>query len=41
MAEVDPEIKYTAHHQWLRLLDDHSVRVGITNIAQEAATRAR
>ncbi|MGW4490101.1 glycine cleavage system protein GcvH [Amycolatopsis sp. NPDC004368] len=36
MPEVDPEVKYTAQHQWLRLLENGSGRVGITDFAQES-----
>lgn len=35
MSEVPSELKYTAEHEWVRL-GDASVRVGITDYAQEA-----
>ena len=36
MSEVPGELKYTRDHEWLRLEDDGTVTVGITDHAQEA-----
>lgn len=30
------DLRYTAEHEWLRLADDGTARVGITSFAQEA-----
>ncbi len=30
------DVKYTAEHEWVRELDDDTVRVGITDFAQDA-----
>jgi glycine cleavage system H protein len=35
MSEVPSELKYTKSHEWLRVEDDGSVTVGITDHAQE------
>ncbi|MFQ5634183.1 MAG: glycine cleavage system protein GcvH [Gammaproteobacteria bacterium] len=36
MSEVPQNLKYTSDHEWVRLEDDGSVVVGITDHAQEA-----
>ena len=36
MSNVPGELKYTRDHEWVQLLDDGTVRVGITDHAQAA-----
>ena len=36
MSDVPDELKYTAEHEWVRPGDGDTVRVGITDYAQEA-----
>ena len=36
MSEVPSELKYTKSHEWLRVEDDGSITVGITEHAQDA-----
>lgn len=36
MSEVPENLKYTSEHEWVRLEDDGSIVVGITDHAQEA-----
>ena len=36
MSEVPDNLRYTSDHEWVRLEDDGSVVVGITDHAQEA-----
>ncbi|MEM9172298.1 MAG: glycine cleavage system protein GcvH [Pseudomonadota bacterium] len=36
MSEIPGDLRYTEDHEWLRLEDDGSVVVGITEHAQEA-----
>ena len=36
MGEIPGDLKYTEEHEWLRLENDGSVVVGITEHAQEA-----
>lgn len=36
MSELPGDLKYTEEHEWLRIEDDGSVTVGITEHAQEA-----
>ncbi len=36
MSEVPSELKYTRSHEWLRMEDDGSITVGITEHAQQA-----
>jgi glycine cleavage system H protein len=36
MSKVPAELKYTDTHEWIRLEDDGSVAIGITDHAQEA-----
>lgn len=33
---VPQDLRYTAEHEWVRVLDDRRVRVGITDYAQDA-----
>jgi len=33
---IPEDLKYTAEHEWVRSLDDGTVRVGITHYAQDA-----
>ncbi|MEE9158341.1 MAG: glycine cleavage system protein GcvH [Gammaproteobacteria bacterium] len=35
MGNVTNELKYTSSHEWAQLLEDGTIRVGITNYAQE------
>jgi len=36
MSDVPPDLKYTAEHEWVRTGEGASVRIGITDYAQEA-----
>lgn len=36
MSEVPEDLKYTSDHEWLRLMEDETVLVGITDHAQDA-----
>jgi glycine cleavage system H protein len=36
MSEVPTELRYTSSHEWVRLEDDGTVTVGVTDHAQEA-----
>ena len=36
MSEIPGNLKYTSEHEWVRLEDDGSVVIGITDHAQEA-----
>ena len=36
MSEIPEDLKYTADHEWVRLGNDSTVRVGITDFAQSA-----
>ena len=36
MSEIPPDLHYTAEHEWIRRTADDTVRVGITDFAQEA-----
>ena len=36
MSEVPAHLKYSQEHEWVRLEDDGSVVIGITDHAQEA-----
>ena len=36
MAEVPDELSYTAEHEWVQHRDDGTLRVGITDYAQQA-----
>ena len=35
MSHIPPELKYVNTHEWLAVLDDGTVKVGITDHAQE------
>ncbi|MGH8659638.1 MAG: glycine cleavage system protein GcvH [Gammaproteobacteria bacterium] len=35
MSEIPEELKYTCSHEWVQVQDDGSVRVGITDYAQQ------
>lgn len=34
MSHIPEDLKYTEEHEWVRVLDDHRVEVGITDFAQ-------
>ena len=36
MSEIPPDLHYTAEHEWIRRTGDDTVRVGITDFAQQA-----
>ena len=36
MSEIPENLKYTSEHEWVRLEDDGSVVIGLTDHAQEA-----
>jgi glycine cleavage system H protein len=36
MSEIPDDLKYTKNHEWVRIEDDGSLTVGITDHAQEA-----
>jgi len=36
MAEIPPDLRYTAEHEWARLTADNTVRIGITDYAQNS-----
>jgi glycine cleavage system H protein len=36
MAEIPPELCYTADHEWARLTEGRTVRIGITDYAQKS-----
>jgi glycine cleavage system H protein len=36
MSNIPEELKYTSSHEWIKLLSDGTVRVGITDHAQTA-----
>ncbi|WP_019673351.1 glycine cleavage system protein GcvH [Psychrobacter lutiphocae] len=36
MSNIPSELKYVASHEWLRLEDDGTITIGITDHAQEA-----
>ncbi len=36
MSEIPPDLHYTAEHEWIRRTGDGTVRVGITDFAQQA-----
>lgn len=35
MSDLPSELQYTATHEWIRVEDDHSVTIGITDHAQD------
>mgnify|MGYP006295606713 CR=1 FL=1 len=36
MANIPSDLKYTAEHEWVAVIDDITVRFGITDYAQDA-----
>ncbi|KBZ62004.1 glycine cleavage system H protein [Mycobacterium [tuberculosis] TKK-01-0051] len=36
MSDIQPDLRYTAEHEWVRRSGDDTVRVGITDFAQSA-----
>ena len=36
MSEIPTDVRYTSSHEWVRLEDDGTVTIGITDHAQEA-----
>ncbi|MBU6347179.1 MAG: glycine cleavage system protein GcvH [Actinomycetales bacterium] len=36
MANIPQDLKYTAEHEWVSVVDDTTVRFGITDYAQDA-----
>ena len=36
MSEIPESLKYTAEHEWVQLIDDTTIRFGITDHAQDA-----
>ena len=36
MSNIPAELKYTAEHEWVSIVDAHTVRFGITDFAQAA-----
>jgi glycine cleavage system H protein len=36
VSEIPPDLHYTAEHEWIRRTGDDTLRVGITDFAQEA-----
>lgn len=36
MSEIPSDLKYTAEHEWVRVIDDSTIRFGITDYAQDA-----
>jgi glycine cleavage system H protein len=36
VSEIPPDLHYTAEHEWIRRTGDNTLRVGITDFAQEA-----
>jgi glycine cleavage system H protein len=36
MSQIPDDLRYTAEHEWIRTTSDTTVRVGITDYAQEA-----
>ena len=36
MSNIPSELMYTAEHEWVRQLDEETVRIGITDHAQDA-----
>ena len=36
MSEIPEDLKYTEDHEWLRVEEDGSITVGITDHAQQA-----
>lgn len=36
MSSIPPDLNYTADHEWVRVIDDSTIRFGITDFAQDA-----
>lgn len=36
MSIIPPDLKYTAEHEWVQVIDESTIRFGITDYAQEA-----
>jgi glycine cleavage system H protein len=36
MSNIPTDLKYTAEHEWVRVIDDSTIRFGITDYAQDA-----
>jgi len=36
MSELPTDLKYTSDHEWIKLLDDGTARIGITEYAQNS-----
>jgi glycine cleavage system H protein len=36
MAEIPPDLRYTADHEWAKVVEGNTVRVGITDFAQNS-----
>lgn len=36
MSTIPPDLKYTAEHEWVQVIDESTIRFGITDYAQEA-----
>jgi glycine cleavage system H protein len=36
MSDVPPDLRYTAEHEWVRTAEGSTLRIGITDYAQEA-----
>ena len=36
MSNIPADLKYTAEHEWVRVVDDSTIRFGITDYAQHA-----
>ena len=36
MSTIPPDLKYTAEHEWVQVIDETTIRFGITDYAQEA-----
>jgi len=36
MSEIKGNLKYSKEHEWVEVMDDHKVRIGITDFAQHS-----
>lgn len=36
MSEIPADLNYTAEHEWVRVIDESTIRFGITDYAQDA-----
>ncbi|MDQ1721427.1 MAG: glycine cleavage system protein, partial [Pseudonocardiales bacterium] len=36
MAEIPPDLRYTSDHEWAKVTEGNTVRVGITDFAQNS-----